>query len=89
MCSYTGSHFGATYPDAVCIDGYLWDADSGDHDGLTNGGELPCPQCNVAEYEEYVKEQREWEQECSEAAAEMNAAPAANSAMEKPAAGGE
>ena len=50
MCDYTGSHFGASYPDACCINGYLWDLDSGDEDGFTNGGDLPCPACNTAEY---------------------------------------
>jgi hypothetical protein len=29
MCDFMGQDFGATYPDSVCIDGYLWDADSG------------------------------------------------------------
>lgn len=46
MCSYTGYHFGASYPDAVCIDGYLWDLDSDDGDNmLTSGGDIPCPAC--------------------------------------------
>lgn len=36
--------FGARYPDATCIDGYLWDLDSGDEPGcLSKGGEDPCP----------------------------------------------
>lgn len=43
-------HFGARYPDAACIDGYLWDLDSGDSDGLTKGGEDPCPCCNTRAY---------------------------------------
>lgn len=46
MCGYTGHEFGAHYPDSVCIDGFLWDADSGDDDGLTHGGEWACPRCN-------------------------------------------
>ena len=47
-CDYQGHEFGACYLDSVCIDGYLWDADSCDEPGgdLTNGGDIPCPQCN-------------------------------------------
>lgn len=51
-CAYQGHEFGAHYLDSVCIEGYLWDADSGDaaSDGdgwvYTNGGEAPCPHCN-------------------------------------------
>lgn len=56
MCSYQGHEFGASYPDSVCIDGFLWDADSGDADGLTIGGELPCPRCNTAEFLSCVAE---------------------------------
>lgn len=33
MCDYTGHEFGASYPDSCCIDGFLWDLDSGDSDG--------------------------------------------------------
>ena len=43
-------HFGAHYPDATCIDGFLWDLDSGDSDGLTIGGDDPCPRCNTYRY---------------------------------------
>ena len=50
MCDYQGFDFGATYPDSVCIDGVLWDADSGEstEDGWEYdlGGEIPCPECN-------------------------------------------
>lgn len=51
-CGYDGCHFGATYPDGMCIDGYLWDADSCDEPGgdLTVGGDEPCPCCNTREY---------------------------------------
>lgn len=50
-CGYEGSHFGATYPDATCIDGYLWDLDSCDGEGnLYGGGEVACPCCNTREY---------------------------------------
>lgn len=58
MCNYQGHEFGASYPDSVCIDGYLWDADSGDacDDGwlYTNGGEILCPQCNAEKHAEYM-----------------------------------
>lgn len=47
-------HFGARYPDACCIDGYLWDLDScqdeGDITCLTSGGDDPCPVCNTKNY---------------------------------------
>jgi len=51
-CGYEGSHFGARYPDATCIDGYLWDLDSCDEPGgqLFSGGDVPCPCCNTREY---------------------------------------
>lgn len=48
-CDYQGHEFGASYLDSICIDGYLWDADSGsDTEHLTSGGDIPCPQCNHA-----------------------------------------
>jgi len=51
MCDYQGYEFGAHYPDSICIDGYLWDADDGYSEGdgwvYTHGGELPCPACNT------------------------------------------
>lgn len=57
MCDYCGYEFGANYPDSVCIDGYLWDADSGDDDhGLTNGGEWACPRCNTKRMLEDARE---------------------------------
>lgn len=46
-CGYEGTHFGASYPDACCIDGHLWDLDSDDGGMLTSGGEIPCPACNL------------------------------------------
>jgi hypothetical protein len=49
-CGYEAPHFGAPYPDARCIDGYLWDLDSGDGQYLTIGGDVPCPACNTIEY---------------------------------------
>lgn len=47
-------HFGATYPDATCIDGYLWDLDSYDDGRLTSGGSDPCPFCKREEYIEWL-----------------------------------
>jgi hypothetical protein len=60
-CGYQGHEFGAHYPDSVCIDGYLWDADSGDaaDDGgwlYTNGGDMPCPECNHETWRAYHAE---------------------------------
>lgn len=53
-CGIEFPHFGADYPDAVCIDGYLWDLDSGEPGGLlTIGGDDPCPVCNT---EKWLKE---------------------------------
>lgn len=54
-CGYDGAHFGANYPDGVCIDGYLWDADSCDEPGgpLMHGGDIGCPRCNTREFVEY------------------------------------
>ncbi len=55
-CDYQGYEFGAPYLDSVCIDGYLWDADSGCPDPTgefgwlyDHGGELPCPCCRFKE----------------------------------------
>jgi hypothetical protein len=61
-CRYQGYEFGASYPDSVCIDGWLWDADSGeaDPDGggwmYDHGGEdvgIPCPCCREKDAVEY------------------------------------
>lgn len=51
-CDYQGHEFGASYLDSVCINGYLWDADSCEEPGgpLHNGGEEPCPKCNHDEW---------------------------------------
>ena len=48
MCNFTAPYFGASYPDACCINGLLWDLDSCDEPGggLTSGGDHACPQCN-------------------------------------------
>lgn len=49
-------HFGASYPDARCHNGYLWDLDSNDGDDglLYNGGDDPCPFCNTEAYLEWA-----------------------------------
>ena len=48
-CGIEFPHFGASYPDAKCCDGYLWDMDSLDESlgGFTVGGDEPCPVCNT------------------------------------------
>lgn len=52
-CSIEFPHFGASYPDARCIDGYLYDMDSGEptEDGIiySYGRDDPCPVCNTDE----------------------------------------
>jgi hypothetical protein len=53
-CGYEAPTFGAHYPDGVCIEGYMWDMDSGDQNGLTSGGDIPCPHCNTGAYIEYI-----------------------------------
>lgn len=52
-CKYEAPTFGARYPDGTCIDGWMWDLDSGDGDTLSNGGDEPCPWCNTREFIEY------------------------------------
>lgn len=60
-CGIEFPHFGASYPDAVCIDGYLWDLDSGDKNELTIGGDDPCPVCNEEEWLDEVLENETFE----------------------------
>ena len=60
MCDFMGQDFGACYPDSVCIEGYLWDADSGNAApgggwNYTVGGELPCPKCNEKAAAKYAE----------------------------------
>ncbi len=45
-------HFGAAYPDARCIDGYLYDLDKCDENGnlYDNDHDSPCPFCNSKEF---------------------------------------
>jgi RecJ-like exonuclease len=48
MCNYSGYEFGAgNYPDSVCIDGKLYDADDCDDEGnlYEPGEDIPCPMC--------------------------------------------
>lgn len=54
-CGYRGYEFGAGYLDSMCIEGYLWDADSCDEPGggLTQGGDIPCPHCNKREWKRW------------------------------------
>ena len=52
-CGYEAPTW-AHYPDGRCIDGYLWDLDSGDGEYLTSGGDVPCPCCNTVEYLDYL-----------------------------------
>ncbi|QQO38315.1 hypothetical protein [Vibrio phage vB_VpaS_VP-RY-9] len=49
-CGEQFEFFGAWYPDGVCIDGYMWDLDSGEDGNLTHGGDDPCPLCNTRRY---------------------------------------
>lgn len=55
-CSEEFPWFGAHYPDAQCIEGYLWDLDSYEDGLLTMGGEYPCPYCNAGRFMSYLRE---------------------------------
>ena len=50
MCNIEFPHFGASYPDAHCIDGYLWDMDSYEDGCYTSEGDDPCPFCNTEKW---------------------------------------
>jgi len=60
-CDIEFPHFGASYPDAICIDGYLYDMDSWDGGGYFIGGDDPCPVCNTEEWLELVLENGQFE----------------------------
>ena len=67
-CGIEFPYFGASYPDAICIDGYLWDMDSGEayEDGVSysyGGDDYPCPVCNTKEWLERVMENEEFKTE--------------------------
>ena len=56
-CGYQGYEFGAHYPDSICCDGYLWDADAYDDGMLTSGGDIPCPACNRKTWMDYYRDE--------------------------------
>lgn len=60
MCNIEFPHFGASYPDAHCIDGYLWDMDSYENGCYTIGGDDPCPFCNTEEWLKTVLDNEEF-----------------------------
>lgn len=45
-------YFGANYPDATCINGYLYDLDYCDENGnlYEPSEKIPCPFCNKEEF---------------------------------------
>lgn len=60
VCSYQGYEFGAgSYPDSVCIDGRLFDADRCDESGmlLEIDEDIPCPMCREQDAIKYWTEQ--------------------------------
>lgn len=62
MCDYQGYEFGAGhYPDSVCIDGRLFDADDCDDNGNLYEPmlDIPCPMCNPIGCVEYWFEQNQ------------------------------
>jgi hypothetical protein len=54
-CSFDGPWFGAGYPDAYCVDGYLHDADADGY--IPSDATNPCPRCNTKTYLEYAFEE--------------------------------
>lgn len=55
-CSYQGYEFGAgTYPDSICIEGRLYDADDCDDQGrlYEQAEDIPCPICRPADAIDY------------------------------------
>lgn len=46
-CGYQGYEFGASYPDSICVDGQLYDADNCDDEGNLYEPleDVPCPMC--------------------------------------------
>ena len=61
-CSYQGYEFGAgAYPDSVCIDGRLHDADDCDNKGqiYLQEEDIPCPVCRPADAVDYWTERNQ------------------------------
>lgn len=65
-CDYQGYEFGASYPDSICINGKLYDADSGNADPNGDGWlydkpaeDIPCPMCHPRLAERYHAEKEE------------------------------
>lgn len=55
-CGYQGYEFGAgSYPDSVCMEGRLWDADDcdDDHRLYEPAEDIPCPVCRPADAIDY------------------------------------
>ena len=61
-CGIEFPYFGATYPHARCIDGYLWDMEGeGIYYSSYAGNGYPCPVCNTKKWLEQVMENGEFE----------------------------
>lgn len=58
-CGYQGYEFGAPYPDSICVDGRLYDADNCDDNGALYepGDDIPCPMCYPKAAIAYWKQQ--------------------------------
>jgi hypothetical protein len=58
-CGYQGYEFGAgSYPDSICVEGVLFDADNCDeqHNLYKPTEEIPCPMCRPAAAKDYWAE---------------------------------
>ena len=58
-CGYQGYEFGAgSYPDSICVDGRLFDADNCDNKGnlYEPTEDIPCPMCREKEAVKYWAE---------------------------------
>ena len=81
-CGYQGYEFGAgSYPDSLCIDGRLHDADHCDDQGnvYLKDEDIPCPMCRPLDAIAWWSEQNECcvEEDLDEAAAQKQAHDAA------------
>lgn len=56
ICSYQGYEFGASYPDSICMDGRLYDADDCDDNGnlYEPTEDIPCPMCREKDAVDYI-----------------------------------